>query len=414
MKEIQSEMNLRKTAEASLADSEEVFRLLVDAVEDYAIFVLDSSGVILTWNLGAQRLKGYQPEEIIGSHFSCFYTQPDIDRHHPEYELRMAEKTGKYEEEGWRVRKDGTTFWANVTITALRDHEGRLRGFGKVTRDLSERKKAEDDLRQAYAQLETRIEERTQELSQAKVRAENAVKARDQFFSIASHELKTPLTSLKMQVQLRKRSIAKGDFSDFAPEKLAELCDDDERLIARLSFLVENMLDVSRLTSGNFQLTFSDVELTELVHETVKRMGPILKEAGIDCRIDPLGATRGRWDRHRLEQVITNLLSNAAKYAPGRPVEITLTQEADRVKLSVRDHGKGISKTARRRIFLPFERLRDEDGAGGLGLGLYIIKQIVDAHHGFVFVESEPGDGSTFIVDLPVNAEVATGNSNER
>lgn len=386
------------------APNEEIFRLLVEAVQDYAIFVLSTEGKILTWNLGASRLKGYSAEEVIGTHFSRFYTQADIERNHPAHELELAKEFGKYEEEGWRVKKDGSMFWANVVITALRDKAGVLKGFAKVTRDLTERKKAEDRLKAAYQNLEKRVELRTRELNEAKEKAELAVKAREQFFSIASHELKTPIAALKLQAQLRKRDVARGNFSEFTPEKLPDLCKDDERQVGRLAFLVENMMDISRLTTGTFRLSLEEADLKDLLLDVAKRIEPILKDSGNSLKVvadDPVSLPI---DVHRIEQVITNLLTNAGRYAPGTTVEIELTSDVKFASIEVRDKGKGISKEHQQKIFAPFERLQNFDHIKGLGLGLYISKQIVEAHGGEIRVESNLGEGATFRVCLPLSS----------
>lgn len=394
------DLTRKRIAEIKLRESEERFRIMVEGVEDYAVFMLTPDGNVATWNKGAERTKGYIAEEIIGHHFSRFYPEEDLKANKPARELVVAEFVGKFEDEGWRIRKDGTRFWANVVITAMRDKQGALVGFSKVTRDLTERKKGEDALREAYAGLETRIELRTLELSREKNKAEAAVKARDQFFSIASHELKTPLSSLKLQVQLRKRSVAKGDFSDFAPDKLTELCEDDERQIERLAFLVDNMMDISKLTSGNFALSLETFDLSSLVIDVVKRMESSLNESGNVCTVNAGGHFTGTWDRHRMEQVLTNLLSNAGKYAPGKPVEISLSADPEHVTIEVRDHGNGIAKSDQRRLFIPFERVKNENNVSGLGLGLHISKQIVEAHQGTIELNSELGSGTTFRIQL--------------
>jgi signal transduction histidine kinase len=246
-----------------------------------------------------------------------------------------------------------------------------------------------------------RIEQRTRELSQAKARAEAAVKARDEFFSMASHELKTPLAALKLQTQIRKRNIARGNFSEFSPENLPELCSDDERQVERLAFLVDNMLDVSKITSGNLTLNREPFDLRELVADVCARLRPILSESGNELSIKADYPVRGSWDRHRLEQVFTNLLTNAGKYAPGRPVDVEVSLDGSLAKVAVRDRGRGISPEDQKRIFKSFERVRDRGETSGLGLGLYITKQIVEAHRGDVRVESELGKGSTFTVELP-------------
>jgi PAS domain S-box-containing protein len=400
----------RRKADLALRESEERFRLMVESVQDYAIFMLDPKGYVSSWNKGAERTKGYGAGEIIGQHFSKFYVPEDIASDKPAKELVEAIKSGRFEEEGWRLRKDGSRFWASVVITPVYDKSQKLLGFAKVTRDLTERKKAEDALLKAYTDLEGRVERRTQELSEQKTRAEKAVRERDVFFSIASHELKTPLSSLKLQMQLRKRAVGKGNFSEFAPENLQELIQDDERQIERLVFLVDNLLDLSRLTSGNFELQPEEMSLEELVMTSIQRMEPILRESGNVCTFSCAGPSVGFWDRHRLEQVFTNLLSNAGKYAPGQPVEVSLQSDAERVTLRIRDYGPGISAANQARIFQPFERIKGFGEVNGLGLGLYITKQIIEAHHGRIYPESEGDRGITFVIEFPRRAlSVAKG-----
>lgn len=392
----------RKKAENLLRESEERFRLLVESVGDYAIFMLDPDGKVATWNRGAEHNKGYSAKEIIGRHFSVFYPDADNQANKPALELKEAIRVGRYEDEGWRVKKDGSTFWANVIITPVFDKAGTLKGFSKVTRNLTERKKSEDQLRTAYAELELRVEERTKALFKAKTEAENAVKARDQFFSVASHELKTPLTSLKLQNQLRLRALAKGNHSSFAADKLEKLFESDGRQLARLNFLIDNMLDISKLTSGNFALALDTFELSESLSEICSRLDPLLREAGVDLTLHFSEKAEGRWDRHRLEQVFTNLLSNAAKYAPGKPVEVQLSRSENRVRVAVRDNGRGVPLADQERIFRPFQRLKDVKSVSGLGLGLFVVQQIVDAHGGHVSIASAPNEGTTFTVELPL------------
>lgn len=392
------------TAKAA-AYPEDLLRLLVDAVDEYAIYAMDPDGHILTWNAGAQRLKGYTADEIIGQHFSKFYSKEDIDRRHPWNELKLAAENGQYQEEGWRVRKDGKRFWASVTITALRDQNGRLTGFGKVTRDLTKKREQEEKLREAYAHLETRIQERTKELLAEKLRAEEAVRARDRFFSMASHELKTPLSSLKMQTQIRKRLLAKGDYSVFQPHRLEELCSDDERQVDRLTALVDRMLDISRISSGQFELKLEKFDMADVLWDTVKRFEPALQEAGIQCSVVETRSIVGIWDRLRIEQVLSNFLSNAIKYAPGAPLQAGLVDHGECVELFVKDSGEGISEEDKEKIFRPFQRAANSEKISGLGLGLYITRKIAEAHGGRVQVESSQHHGSKFSIFLPVFME---------
>ena len=194
------DLTQRRKAEERLRESEEKFRLLVSAVKEYAIFMLDPNGNVATWNDGAQWLKGYEPQEIIGQHFSRFYPEEDICAKKPEWELEEAILTGRFEDEGWRIRKDGTRFWANVIITATRNEKGKLIGFSKVTQDLTKRRRLEEKLRRSNEELDHKVKERTYQLEQA-------IQARDEFTGIISHELKTPITSLKLQVEMALRQL---------------------------------------------------------------------------------------------------------------------------------------------------------------------------------------------------------------
>jgi len=402
------DLTSRRQVEEALRQSEARYRLLIDNISDYSVLFLDPKGRITNWNSGAKKITGYDAKEILGSHVSRFYTPEDVAANKIDTELRIATESGRYEEEGYRVRKNGDKYWANVIITSVKDENGDIIGFSKVTRDLTERKKAEDTLRLAYADLERRIEQRTKEYADAKIKAEAAVKTRDEFFSMASHELKTPLASLKMQAQIRKRNISRGNFKDFAPEKLAELCASDERQVERLSFLVDNMLDVSKLTSGTFQLMPETFQLRELIEDVVARMEPLLQISQNTCRVIVPQDAQVHWDRHRIEQVLTNFLSNAGKYAPGKPIEISATVSDEKAIIAVKDFGRGISAEDQRRIFDPFERVQDRGETAGLGLGLYITSQIVEAHGGAIHLISQLGQGSTFTVELPLNTDKGT------
>jgi PAS domain S-box-containing protein len=403
-----SDITEKKLADERLKESEERFRLMVESVQDYAIFMLDPEGNIKTWNKGAERNQGYDASEIIGKHFSVFYPEAEARSGKPEWELKEAIRMGRFEDEGLRVRQNGSTFWANVIITPVYDGSKKLLGFVKVTRNLTERKRAEEALRSAYADLERRIEERTEELYQEKVRAERAVRARDEFLSLASHELKTPLSALMMQTQLRKRSVARGDYRDFAPENLQALCLEDEKQVARLSNLVERMFDVSKVDSGNFDVAFESTDLVDLAKNVVKRLEPVLEGSGNKVSLFAPEHLSGVWDPTRIEQVLSNLLANASKYAPGKPVDVLVETFDGHARIIVRDYGKGIPEKDRERIFEPFERIKDGH-VKGLGLGLYITKKTIEAHGGTIHVESKDGQQCEFIIDLPLDSRSKGG-----
>jgi PAS domain S-box-containing protein len=681
--------------------SETRFRMMVQGVKDYAIFMLSPEGNVETWNEGAHRLKGYDASEIIGQHFSRFYEQKDLDADKPGLELGEAARTGRFEDDGWRLRKDGGRFWANVIISAIRDERGKLVGFSKVTRDLTERKRNEEALRKAHDELEARVAERTSELMRkdaflgrvveasrdcikvldldgrltfmnaagaqafelrdarevlglswlsfyhdehlasaqaaleaakagqvgrfvgycatpsgtpkwwdvvlsgvvgpdgriekllcvsrdvteqklaeqraafltevsallsssldyratlhglarlacasmadwctvtlvgeegAKERvaiahrdpskveligdlaryyppdwseeeggiggvirsgkamlmervpdealakaakderhlaimrelgclscvvvpialrektfgaiafvsaqadriygkgdvalaeeiarraavaidnallyetAQKAIAARDEFLSIASHELKTPITSLKLQLQITRRN-TKPELNIVPPaDKLARTLDVSALQVERLATLVDDLLDVSKIQAGKLSFSFEAVDVAALAHEMVERYGEHLRTAGCEATVDAPAPVVVWADRFRLEQVMLNLLSNAAKYGRSRPVVLSVKQEGAHAMISCRDNGMGIAVDKLSRVFERFERAIDSSNISGLGLGLYITREIVHAHHGQIRVESELGKGSCFFVELPLGGPAA-------
>jgi PAS domain S-box-containing protein len=652
-------MNARPEPEIDRTSSD--LLQLVSGITDYAISLLDTTGHVVTWNKGAQRTKGYRPEEIIGRHFSVFYPPDDVAARKPDRELEIAARTGRFEDEGWRIRKDGTRFWASVVITALHSPEGELRGFGTVARDLNERwltarlegilnaiedaitvhdragslvwgnaaaeklghelsddsgrPLSADDLPWAlvirgqgpvsaivrvrndtsghvwWAQVHARaitgmfgqpelsvgvwrdvtaerrrlestryLSRATEVLSEsldysatmarlarllvpeladwcavdllengemrnlavvhvdpAKVdlalelrtrsaalgdhewgmaavarsgrselvpsmtdamlvqrargdahllgilrelglrsmmvvplrardqvlgamllisaesgrtydesdlvlaeelgvragiaidnaraygEAHAAIRLRDEFLSVAGHELRTPLTALQLQLQSLDAAFARGQVAA-EPARWEPRVHKTVGHANRLQRLVDELLDVSRITSGRLALEREPMDLGELAREVVERHAAEAQRTGSSVTLEATGNTCGNWDRARLDQVLTNLLSNAMKYGSGKPVHVGVVGPTDgegKVRLVVRDEGIGIETSAQARIFGRFERAVSERHYGGFGLGLWIVRELVEAHGGNVHFESEPGRGSTFVVELP-------------
>ena len=222
---------------------------------------------------------------------------------------------------------------------------------------------------------------------------------------MASHELKNPLTSLKLQSQLRKRILKGGDPSFFSFERLTKIFESDEQQLDRINYLIDDMLDVSRVRAGKLSMNCEQLDLCALVRETVERNSEQLTVAGcsVETDIDGRGPVIGNWDRNRIEQVMINLLTNAMRYGAGGPVFVQVRADRGRASIVVRNQGQGISKEDQVRIFQKFERAASEKESRGLGLGLYIVSHILEAHRGSIRVESELGHGATFIVELPIS-----------
>lgn len=268
--------------------------------------------------------------------------------------------------------------------------------------DLYQQKKALKTQLEKITQNQREQEELLTELKKTQAELEQAVQMRDEFMSIASHELKTPLTSLKLQSQMRQRNLQKGNANAFTEERLTKMFDSDEKQIQRINHLIDDMLDISRISSGKLSMNFERVDLCELVRDLVERMSEQFITAECAITVDLCQTAVGIWDRFRIEQVVTNLLTNAMRYGSGKPIHIQVTAYNGNARLTVRDHGRGIAKENHERIFQRFERAISGREISGLGLGLYIVKQILEVHQGSIQIESELGQGATFIVDLPL------------
>jgi PAS domain S-box-containing protein len=542
-------------SKVALSEDEERFRLLIDSLQDYSVFPLSVEGRVANWNLGAEHLKGYSTEEALGLHISRFFPDEENAERVPERILARAAAEGRAEYEGWLVRKDGSQFWGTVILSAMRDQQGRLRGFGNVARDLTERKKVEKAktfLAEAGEVLTGTLEyERTlQEVARLAVRgmadwctvaiqgpsglavlaaahtdpaqesktrgllrelpesetkltrglghvvrtgqsdlcpdtleaawvraalgvdtperfmslgvrsfmcvplktrgdtfgaiafvsvrqgrrygpadlalaeefvrraslavdnarlfskAKDALKSRDEFLSMASHDLRSPLTSLRLQLQGVRRDLEPGQDCVRSLEKLVARVGSMERQTDRMLRMMDALMDITQMTAGRLELRRQKLDLVDVVHTSVATLDEELRQAGVEVRVHTDGPVEGMWDRLRLEQVVDNLLSNALKYGSGRPVDMLVSRDATTAKLVVRDQGIGVSPEDQERLFDRFERVKLDRGATGYGVGLWIVRHVVEAHGGKVSIESRLGEGSSFIVQLPLRGQV--------
>ncbi len=361
----------------SIEQSEERFRLLVEGVKDYAIFMLDPQGRVASWNAGAERIKGYTAEEVLGRHFALFYPPEAVATGWPERELEMARAEGRFEDEGWRLRKDGSLFWANVVITALWDDHGNLRGFAKVTRDLTERKRIES--------------------------LESAERRMTEFLAMLAHELRNPLAPIRNAI----RTLQMAPLDETARRSSTAIID---RQVTHLARLVDDLLDVSRITSGKIALHREPVEIAALVARAVEASRPFIESRRHSLEIVlPPESLWVAGDQTRLAQVLVNLLNNAAKYTPeGGRIDVEATRRSGEVELRVGDSGIGIPASLLPHVF---ELFRQGDRAldrteSGLGIGLTLVKRLVRMHGGSVEAASAgPDRGSEFTIRLPLLAE---------
>jgi len=367
----------RRRHEEDLRQSEERFRLLVDGVTEYAIMMLDADGFVTSWNVGAERIKGYKSQEILGKHLSHFYPSEAVLANKPWSDLAIARDKGRMTDEGWRLRKDGTLFWANTVITALHDQDGRPCGFAKVTQDLTERRHAE-----TLADTAQRMHE---------------------FIAMLAHELRNPLAPIRNAVALMGR---KG-LGDPTLESMRRTIDRQSLLLMRL---LDELLDVNRVARGQFAIERELLDVRDVLIQSVESSRPLIdsRRHGLDVSI-PLEPMRVTGDALRLTQAFVNLLNNAAKYTPeGGSIRLSASLRDAEVEIRVADNGNGIERDMLEKVFDLFVQAdpSGKNSLGGLGVGLALVRRIVELHGGNVLARSEGKTrGAEFIVRLPVSIE---------
>jgi PAS domain S-box-containing protein len=373
----------------------ENYKLLVESVQDYAIFLLDTGGHIMTWNKGAERNKGYKASEIIGKHFSTFYMQQDINAHKPERELEIAKAVGRVEDEDWRVRKDGSRFWANVVITALRDTSGNLVGYAKVTRDLTERKQHEDNLRRSNVLLRKQ-QQKLQLLNNSK----------DEFISLASHQLRTPATAVKQLLGLLIEGFQGELPSNIAP-LIKKAYDMNDRQIA----IVNSLLKVAQFDAGKVVLKKVAIDINQLLQETINEQADTRASRKQTLNYTPASETLYvDADIRYLRMAFENLIDNASKYTHEHgSITIAITKKGKEIIIAISDTGVGIATEDLPDLFQKFKRIPNElsQKVAGSGLGLYWVREVISLHGGRIEASSESMQGTTFLVTLPESEDHA-------
>ena len=395
-KQLEEEKLRAEKQNEDIRRSEERYHRMIAEVQDYAILLLDKDGTVKNWNLGAEKIKGYKTEEIIGKSFRIFYTPEDLENGRPDRLINQARITGRAVDEGWRVRKDGTRFWGSITITALHDEEGNVTGFTKVTRDLTERKMAEEKLK-TYAK---QLEQKNEQLSRSNKELES-------FTYVSSHDLQEPLR----KIQLFSNAVLNSDaenLSERGKEYFRRMC----IAASRMQQLIEDLLAFSRATSVNAE--FQNIDLNMLLEEVLSTLRASTEET--NAIIEAGNLPLAHVIPFQFRQVLQNLISNSIKYTkPGTPPHIkisakTITAKKEKElkptikyhKITVADEGIGFEQEHAEKIFELFQRLHTREKYPGTGIGLAICKKIIQNHNGVIKAKGTPGKGAAFEIYIPV------------
>lgn len=367
----------RKQVEASLRESEERARIVVEGATDYSFFLEDSNGYIKSWSPGSEKIFGYKAEEAIGKHFSILMPEQAILQGLPERMLRTATAYGRSEDEGWRVRKNGEQFWANSVVNALHDTQGNVTGFSKISRDMTDRKRMDE----ALLEYQRRLKQSNYDL--------------EQFAAIAAHDLKAPLRKIQFFSEHLLTTL-QGALDEDSQDDLSRI----QRSAAGMQTLIDDLLALAQVS--NQRQPFVTVDLVQVVQNVISDLSESIREKQAKIHIGELCTLQG--DPSQIQLLIQNLLENAFKFhKPGSPPEVTISakQANGTCQICVEDQGIGFPQDQAERIFQPFERLHGKSAFPGSGVGLAICKRIAERHNGTITAEGKPGAGSVFRVSIP-------------
>ena len=371
--ELAIERSDREQAELELQESEQNLRLLIQSVQDYAIFMLSPLGIIVSWNAGARRLLNYHDQQAIGQHYQILFSAEDLRSRVPESELSHAAKEPRELADRWYVDHDGQRIWGSMTISPVFFEEGQIRGFSVVLRDIGERR-------------------------QALIRLEDAVRARDDFTGLAGHELRTPLTALALDIQRLVRDFRES--REISAERFERVCLSAEAQVMRLKRLVNTLIDASMVVERDGNARDEIVELGEIVRSVAMRYPKNAMNAS-DVQVRDEASVRGAWDRSLLERILENLVHNAVKFGADKGVHITVGQKGSTACIEIADHGSGIAPDDLQQVFEKYHTARNP-ALSGLGLGLFAARHLAELMGGSVEISSEMGVGSVVKVLLPL------------